>query len=68
MHQSESRHWFQSLVAGVAVDFGLPDAFAARIAVSFLAAGAIAGFARLLTLLVPAAVRRCWPSLEPQTV
>jgi hypothetical protein len=74
MHQLESRLWFQYLVAGVAVVitlalalpiyFGLSTSSAARIAVPFLAAGAISGFSRLLTLFLPPVLLRFWPRLE----
>ena len=71
----ESRRWFQYVtgLAGVALTLALaiPIYFdlqahhsAAGVALPFLAAGAIAGFSRLLELLVPLVVSKLWPELE----
>ena len=59
MQPLESRRWFQCLVAGIGtalslalalpIYFALPADAWARVAVPFLAAGAVSGFARLLT-------------------
>ena len=71
----ESRRWFQYVVGlgAVAITLALatPIYFAlqarpsaAGIALPFLAAGAIAGFSRLLTLLLPLLLLKLWPGLD----
>jgi len=71
----ESRRWFQYVVglSGLALTLALalPIYFAlqaqhsaAGIALPFLVAGAIAGFGRLLTLLMPPFLLKLWPELE----
>ncbi len=71
----ESRRWFQYLasLAAVAITLALaiPIYFdlqvshsAAAVALPFLAAGAIAGFSHLLTLVLPLVLLKVWPELE----
>jgi hypothetical protein len=73
----ESRRWFQYLagLAAVAVTLALatPIWFALRthqstaaVALPFLAAGAVSGFSRLLSLFLPLALLKAWPQLEQE--
>ena len=76
--QIESRRWFQWLVGitgcalavalAIPVYFAVPAQSLTRVAVIVLAAGAVAGFAHLLTLVLPVVLLKLWPALEQKAL
>ena len=71
----QDRRWFQNLAAltGVAITLALvvpiylvmrSHPSAAGLGLPFLAAAAVTGFSRLLTLLLPPVLVKLWPALD----